>query len=722
MSAGDGGPVTAAPLPVPNFFRRAIQPLRLRGPLAADPTARTLHALLAGILAFDTVAYFVQRPFSPNKPVSMVNSILLSAALIAALVLLRRGRLRSASVTYLTAMWVFATIVIRVAGGIRTFGVVYYLALPILAAWLLGYRAALWNVGLSLGAALVFAIVETVGFWRFPTPTPFGAWIHLTQAIIVAAVPVAHTLRSLRAALSESRRSQKELSGYKQNLEELVEERTAQLVEARDQATAARDQAEAANRAKSLFLANVSHELRTPLNAILGFSDLLRRSSVSEAQRSDLETVYRSGEHLLGLIDDVLDLAKVEAGRAVLEIAPCDMDRLVRGVIEMMRVRARDKGIEMLFDAEPGFPRFIQTDAAKVRQVLINLLGNGVKYTDRGSVRLRLDSRPAGEAGRAVVIFEVADTGIGIAEGDRTRIFDPFVQVAEIRKRKGTGLGLSITHHFVELMGGSIQLESTPGVGSCFRIELPVVLAEAFDVEETAEQEHHIVGLEPGQPEYRILIVEDQPESWMVLKRLLENAGFHPRVAENGAAGIEVFREWHPHFIWMDVRMPVMDGVEATRRIRALDGGREVKIAAVTASAFESQREELLAAGMDDFVRKPYRAREMFACIGRQLGVRYRYDAVAASSDAEETGLRPEALAALPNDLRRELTDAVVSLNPGRILAAIDRVREVDPTVAAVLSRLSGRYAYTAILDAVTTSEPGEVHSPAGHSNRADRA
>jgi len=704
---------------VSNFFLRATQSLRLRGPLAADPTARTLHALLAGILAFDMAVYLVERPFSPNKPATMATFFPLVAALIVALVLLGRGRLRQAILTYLSAMWFYATGVTLIAGGIHTFGVVYYLALPILAAWLLGYRAALWNVGLSLISALLFAIAETVGMWRFPTPMAFGAWFHVSQATIVAAVPVAHMLQSLRGALSNSRRAQDELQGYKQHLEDLVERRTAELLRARDQATAARDQAEAANRAKSVFLANVSHELRTPLNAILGFSDLLRRSSISDAQRKNLEIVHRSGEHLLGLINDVLDLAKVEAGHAVLEMAACDLESLVRSVTEMMRVRAHEKGLEMRVTAEPGFPRFIQTDAAKLRQVLINLLGNGIKYTDRGSVALRLASRPAGETGRVVVILEVADTGIGIAAADHTRVFDPFVQVGEARRGKGTGLGLTITRQFVELMGGSIGLESMPGLGSCFHVELPVALAQESEVEETAEPERRVAGLEQGQAEYRILIVEDERENWLLLERLLESAGFQTRVAEDGAAGVEIFREWHPHLIWMDVRMPVMDGVEATRRIRALDGGREVKIAAVTASAFVSERDELLAAGMDDFVRKPYRSAEIFACMGRQLGVRYRYSDVAAIHSEEEAVLRPEALAALPRQLRRELADAAVSLRPERILAAIDRVREIDQAVADVLSRLSDRLAYTSIYDAIAISEAGEVRQTAGNSNQA---
>ena len=676
---------------------KAIGSLRLRGPLAANATARTLHALLGGVLVFNTVAYLAQRPFSPNKPVSMWNFFLETAGMIAALILLRRGRLRAASLTYLLTMWVFATVVVRVAGGIRTFGTAYYLALPILAAWLLGYRAALWNVGLSLGAALVFALAETVGFWHFPTPTPFGVWIHLTQATIVAAVPAAHTLRRLRIALADSERSQKELEGYKDRLEDLVQQRTAELLEARNQAEEARRKAEEANRAKSVFLANMSHELRTPLNAILGFSRLLRDSGTSEQQRRDLDIINRSGEHLLRLIDNVLDVVKIEAGRAELSVAPCDLNNLVQEVAYLMRIRAAEKNLVLALETGGDVPTYIQADGERLREVLINLLGNAVKYTGQGAIVLRVHATRSAGIEPVMLRFEVEDTGIGIAAEDLQRIFDPFEQAGKERAQKGTGLGLAISREIVQLMGGRIDVESTLGKGSLFRFEMPV--EQVVEFKTNAPPPERVIGLEPGQPLYRVLVVDDERENWMILHRLLQDAGFQVRVAESGEQAVDSFREWRPHFIWMDLRMPVLDGIQATARIRALDGGGDVKIAAVTASGFASQRVEVLASGFDDYIRKPYRPDDIFECMARHLGVRYQRDVPAQTAPLIE--LRLEDIAGVPSDIRRELCAAITALDATKITQAIERVKEHRPELASALAQRADTYAYTAILKAM---------------------
>jgi signal transduction histidine kinase/DNA-binding response OmpR family regulator len=476
-------------------------------------------------------------------------------------------------------------------------------------------------------------------------------------------------------------------------LEKLVDQRTVELVEARNQA-------EQANRAKSAFLANMSHELRTPLNAILGFSNLLRENSASDDQRHDLDIINRSGEHLLTLINDVLDVAKIEAGRIVLEMSPCDLKLLVQDIADMMRVRATEKNLALVLKESEDLPRYVRTDGAKLREVLINLVGNAIKYTVRGSITLQCSAQPSDESERVLLHFEVKDTGIGIAPEDQDRVFRPFEQVAKAGRQKGTGLGLAITRQIVELMGGTIELESAPGKGSCFRVKLPVERTDEFEAK-PAERER-VLGLEPGQPEYRILIVEDEPENWMVLERLLQNAGFRVRVAENGEAGVESFREWRPQFIWMDLRMPVMNGIEAVQQIRSLDGGREVKIAAVTASGFDSQRSEVLAAGLDDYVRKPYRPDEIFACMARHLGVRYsRAEAAPESSGQETLALCPDTIAALPEALRLELRDAVVALDAKQISETIEKVAKHNAALGSVLIRYAKRFAYSPILKAI---------------------
>jgi signal transduction histidine kinase/ligand-binding sensor domain-containing protein/CheY-like chemotaxis protein len=491
----------------------------------------------------------------------------------------------------------------------------------------------------------------------------------------------------------------KALHARERRLQGVVAQRTAELVEARDQA-------QAANRAKSVFLANMSHELRTPLNAILGFSHLLREDAPSEKQRNNLDVINRSGEHLLHIIDDVLDMAKIEAGRQTLEIAPCDLGNLVHDVIDMMRVRAIEKGLELHLISSPEFPRYVRTDASNLRQVLINLLGNAVKYTEQGSITLRVSSTPGDESQPLRLRLEVGDTGAGIAVEDQARIFDAFVQTGKAAGQKGTGLGLAITRQFVELMGGTIHVESALGKGSIFRVEVPVEPAQASEVIARRAGRGRVLGLEPGQPECRVLVVEDESENSAVLEQLLEGAGFVIQLAADGAQGVERFRAWRPQFIWMDLRMPVMDGVEATRRIRALDDGQDVKIAAVTASAFAGQKGELLAAGLDDLVLKPYRPGEIFDCMARHLGVRYRRaEPLPESSEGPLAALRPADLAALPRELRDELANALITLDRARIANVIQRVSERNAALGVVLARHADRFAYTAMLHAVENSQ-----------------
>jgi signal transduction histidine kinase/DNA-binding NarL/FixJ family response regulator len=462
-----------------------------------------------------------------------------------------------------------------------------------------------------------------------------------------------------------------------------------------------KEKAEAANLAKSKFLASMSHELRTPLNAILGFSRLMHdEAGLSEEQRKTLDIINRSGEHLLNMINDVLDMAKVEAGRLSVENTLLDLGGMVRDITDLLRVRAEEKGLQLLLDQSSEFPRFVRADGAKLRQVLINLVGNAVKFTERGGVTLRLNTRPADVPKSLLLIVEVEDSGVGITAEDQARIFDPFVQVSNLTLQKGTGLGLAIARTYVELMGGRLSVESQPGKGSIFRMEATVERAAESEVGAAEIQRGRVVGLAPGQPEYRILIVEDQMENWLLLRRLLEGIGFLVRVAENGAAGVEMFQEWQPHFIWMDIRMPIMDGLAATRRIRALDGGREVKIAALTASVFKEERDNVTAAGMDDFIHKPYRMEEIFDCLVRQLGVGFVYEESTVTATPTMV-LSAEALVTLPQELRTELVNALVSLDVARIGEIIRRASELDPALGDALAQHANQLNYTAILQAL---------------------
>jgi signal transduction histidine kinase/CheY-like chemotaxis protein len=475
------------------------------------------------------------------------------------------------------------------------------------------------------------------------------------------------------------------------------------MLRASARARRAQEAAEVASRAKSVFLANMSHELRTPLNAILGFSGLMSHDpGLSEEQRRTLDVINSSGEHLLGLINDVLDVAKVEAGRVRVEDVVFDLHETIRGVGDLMRGRADERNVELVVEQAPGVPRLARADAAKLRQVLLNLLGNAVKFTEEGrvTVRVRVDEMDAARG--PVLVIEVEDSGIGIAVEAQARIFEPFFQVGTLAIQEGTGLGLAITRSYVELMGGRIDVESVPGAGSIFHVEVPVGRVEPVDVADAEPVPGWVLGLAPGQPEWRILVVEDQVENWLLLQRLLERVGFRVRVAANGLEGIEAFEAWHPQAIFMDIRMPVLDGREAARRIRLLEGGAEVRIVALTASVYEDERANVVAAGMDDFIRKPYRAEEIYDCLARQLGVRFlRETAPGGGTAASPTTLLPETLATLPAPLRAELRDALVNLDVARVDKLIRDVAMLDPGVGEVLGEHAGRFGYTTILGAL---------------------
>ena len=496
---------------------------------------------------------------------------------------------------------------------------------------------------------------------------------------------------ALQQEIAERKKAESALEKYQNHLEELVKERTVE-------AEAARRQAEAASQSKSSFLANMSHELRTPMNAILGFSDLMMRDdALTGRQMEYLEIISRSGKHLLALINDVLDMSKIEAGQIELDSNPFDLTALIQDIVDMVRERITEKGLQMLVEQASGLPRLILGDEAKLRQILLNLMSNAVKFTPQGCITLRLGSLPDVETSK--LLIEVEDTGIGISPADQSHIFDAFFQVRGKAMERGTGLGLAISRQFVELMGGVIRVESILGKGSVFRVELPVELADETTIPPEQDDAGFVIGLEPGQDAYRVLIVEDQRENALLLQNLMEKVGFEVRMAENGVAGIELFQNFKPHFIWMDRRMPVMDGIEATRRIRAMEDGQSVKIVAVTASVFKEQRSEMLIVGMDEIVNKPFQPEDIYASMAKHLGVRF----IRQIADKPE---RPQpvsamALAALPSGLRAELKEALVDLDTDRIDKIVGLIAEYDNGLGQVLRFQTKSYQYTDIIHAL---------------------
>jgi PAS domain S-box-containing protein len=463
----------------------------------------------------------------------------------------------------------------------------------------------------------------------------------------------------------------------------------------------AKEAADAANRAKSEFLANMSHELRTPLNAILGFTQVMYRNTALPAdQRTPLEIVLRSGEHLLTLINNVLDMSKIEAGRVTLNENSFDLLALLEAVRNLFQLRAEAKGLELTMAIAPTVPRCVKTDEKKLRQVLINLLSNAIKFTTAGTVKLKLQDQPCPSEERGILHFEITDTGVGIAPEDHDKIFNPFVQSSFTAKtEEGTGLGLAISRKFVQMMGGDLCVRSEIGQGTQFSFDIDVTLCQDLEVQPDGPH-RQVIGLAPDQPSYRILVVDDRWENRQLLVQLLTPLGFEVREAVNGQEAIAVWQAWQPHLIWMDMRLPVMDGYEATKQIKATTQGQATAILALTASALEEDRRVILSAGCDGFVRKPFQAAEILTAMEQHIGVRYLYEECSHPSVqvGDRDVLRLERIQALPELWQIELQQALSTVDLDHLRTLIQQVRVVDEPLALALQSSLDNFEYDRIL------------------------
>ncbi|HZV65704.1 MAG TPA: ATP-binding protein [Telluria sp.] len=492
--------------------------------------------------------------------------------------------------------------------------------------------------------------------------------------------------------ITERTQAQAELLRHRNHLEELVAERTAAL-------SVAVKEAKAASRAKSMFLATMSHELRTPLNSVIGFSHLMQGSATMSAdEKHNMAIIHRSGQHLLTLINDILELSKVEAGRLTLQSTAFDPRAMLRDVLDMVRPRADQNGLALALDID-GVPHAVRADAARLRQVLLNLLSNAVKFVEQGSVTLELRGRALAD-GRHALAFAVRDTGAGIAPADQARIFEPFVQ-AEGGAREGTGLGLTIAREFVRLMGGRLELDSAPGAGSVFRFTIEAEAAPA-----AASDAAEVVALAPGQHGRRILLVDDKEEGRKLLAAMLAPLGFALSEAADGHAALAAVAAERPDLVFMDWRMPGLDGLEATRLLRA-GAGWQPKVVMLTASAFEDERQQALAAGADAFLRKPVECDKLFDTIEGLLGLRFtRRGAQAAPHDAE--ALSEADLRDLAPDQRAALRGALQELNLGRVGQLLAPLRAGHPRLAAGIERMLARHQYPQLCGLIDAAERGE--------------
>lgn len=461
-------------------------------------------------------------------------------------------------------------------------------------------------------------------------------------------------------------------------------------------------EAQEANRAKSAFLANMSHELRSPLSAILGFTQLMKRDrALNSTQIENLAIISRSGEHLLTLINDVLSMSKIEAGRITLDENSFNFYSLLDSLAEMFAIKAQAKRLNLIFERSIDLPNYLYADQSKLRQVLINLLGNAIKFTETGKVTLRASvtcDRKKPTLNWEILHFEVEDTGTGIESHELEKLFKPFVQTkAGQKSHQGTGLGLSISQQFARLMNGEIALKSTPGQGTIFSFDVPFRREQRL--EETETKSTKVISLAPNQPTYRILVVEDRPENRQLLVKLLISIGFEVREAQNGQIGVDIWQTWHPHLIWMDMQMPVMDGYAATKQIKSHPSGKSTIIIALTASAFDEERALVLAAGCDDFVGKPFLEAIIFEKMAKYLGVRYLYDSPLELKEPSPYILQAASLKVMPKEWRDRLHQAALRTDEPQIFSLLQQIPAANAPLAQALTEAVHNFRIDTIID-----------------------
>jgi CheY-like chemotaxis protein len=455
-----------------------------------------------------------------------------------------------------------------------------------------------------------------------------------------------------------------------ENLEQVITKRT-------DQLQIAKKEAELANRTKSIFLANLTHEIRTPMNAIMGYSQLLQMDKEFPKKfRKQIETINNSGEHLLCLINDILEMSKIEAGGTKLTFTSFDFHKLIKDAFHLFQPRIQKKGLTFSLNINPKVPQIIKSDEGKIRQIVINLLGNSIKYTQEGFVNLEILPDPANPL---KIIIQVSDSGIGIAAENLQKIFDPFEQIQGKLTEGGTGLGLSISRQFARLLNGDIQVASQLEAGSVFTFTFQYNFGDPLEVK-TNLPDKNILSIKNPQKETRILIVDDRASNRDILVQMLTPLGFFVKEATNGIEALQIYTDWNPDLILLDIVMPEMDGKEVIRSIRKNNPQDTTKIIVITASALEEDRKEILDLGAQSFIRKPFRPSMIYNEIGNLLNIEYIYEESAPKEDeqlkTERTKALWQSLKVIPATLLQSLKEATI-IGDVQLLKAI--ILEIIP-------------------------------------------
>lgn len=532
--------------------------------------------------------------------------------------------------------------------------------------------------------------IEQVGSFQLeyrvliPEPTPEWRWFQMKAKVLTDASGKPTQVVGMSVDITDRKQAERELQQ-------------------------AKEAAEAANQAKSTFLANMSHELRTPLNVILGFTQLMKRNSnLTPENQEYLRIIHRHGDHLLKLINGILDLSKIEAGCFTLEEKEFDLFELLHALRSALGERSQNKGLLLNLEIVSGTPQIIRADEQKLQQVLINLLGNAIKFTPQGSVCLSVgvkdESKKFSDRSHLFYYlqFQVTDTGVGIAAEDLNMIFEAFSQASAGKKSlEGTGLGLTISRKLVQLMGGDITVTSTLGRGSNFQFTIPVQLATGASLE-SPQPFGTVTGLAAGQPNYRILVVDDQSENRLFLITLLKKVGFEVQEATNGKDAVLQWQQWKPDLIWMDIRMPELNGYEATEQIRADREGGNVVIIALTAQASLDDRLLALSAGCDDYISKPFREETLFSKMAEYLDLRYTYsdsnltDLTNTHSNIKDE-LNPENLSVMPHTWVVELHQATLACEYETVKELIAQIPLSHSLLADKLEKLADDFIFEEI-------------------------